>query len=415
MFSKFICNKIIYLNDRHEEKDTQFEDREKLYDKRILSLLDKNDLVVFGGRIDGFLWDYYKILGLARIKNSNIFYVQDYLKFSSLTEAVLNSRSIIQQIKRKSPDMLVPYIISKNTQALAQKINCRSLSNFETVDYVNNKYNYRKIIQNLGFTIIPGYRASNLEEAKKYFNYLKKQDFNEIVIKKERSVAGFGVFIVKTEKELEKYFFNNFVKEKFFILEGFIKEVKIYPNAQYWIGPDKIQLIALSDQLFEKNRVSHNGNLYPSQISAMPDLLNKVGKLSYSFCRYLQKRKCFGLAGIDYLITKDNDIFSTEANCRINYSTFPALIVKKLFSPSLKHFAWKTFMIKGRPIQFSRLFSYARNIFINKKNSFGVFPIDVGILESKGEGQFMAIAPGVEQVDNYMKELNKIYENIPNG
>lgn len=415
MFSESGGNKIIYLNDRHEEKDTQFEDREKLYDKRILSLLDKNDLVIFGEKIDDFLWGYYKTLGLARIKKSNIFYVQDYLKFSSLTEAVLNSRSLIQQIKRKSPDMLMPYIMSKNTQALAKEINCRSLSNLDMVDYVNNKYNYRKIIQNLAFTIIPGYRASNLAEAKKYFNYLKRRNFNEIVIKKERSVAGFGVFIIKTEKELEKYFFNNFTKEKFFILEGFIKGVKIYPNAQYWIGPEKIKLIALSDQLFEKDRVSHNGNLFPSQISAMPDVLSKIDKLSCSFCRYLQKQKCYGLAGIDYLITKNNEIFSTEANCRINYSTFPALIAKKLLSPSLKHFAWKAFTVKGRPMQFSRLFSYARDIFINKKISFGIFPIDIGILSSKGEGQFMAIALGIKQVDNYIKELNKIYENIPNG
>ena len=74
MFNKFFLgNKNLYLNDRHEEADTYKEDRRKLYDKRILPLLEEDDFAIFGEKIDFFLWDYYRSLGLAKIKPKNIF------------------------------------------------------------------------------------------------------------------------------------------------------------------------------------------------------------------------------------------------------------------------------------------------------------------------------------------------------
>lgn len=411
MFPGLSGNKILYLNDRHEEKDTEQEDRQKLYDKRILPLLDGNDLAIFGDKIDSFLWDYYRSLGLANIDKKNIFYIGDYLQYPSLTKAVINNHSTIKEVKKKKADTLISYINSQDTQALAQRINCRILSDFEATENINNKACYREIIKKLDFPLIPGFRASDLEEAKKYFNYLKNQGFNEIVMKKERSVAGFGVFIVKTEKELENRFKQSLTKQQSFLLEGFIRKIKISPNVQYWIGRDEIKFITLSDQLFEKDRISHKGNIFPSQLYKMPALWKKVQKLSLKLCRQLQSQNCHGLIGIDYLITKDNNIYSMEANYRLNHSTFPALIVEKLFGLS-DGLSWKTFTIKGHPVSFEELFNYSHKIFITKKGDFGIFPIDIGILKTKGEGQFMANAPTLKQADNYKRKLEQIYENL---
>lgn len=411
MFYDLRKNKILYLNDRHEEADTEGEDRQKLYDKRIFPLLDRNDLAVFGERIDPFLWDYYRGLGLASIDRKNIFYVEDYLQYSSLTKAVIKNHSMMEGIKKRRPDRFIPYIISKDTQYLSRRINCHVLSDFEAVEYINNKANYREIIQKLDFPIIPGFRAINLKEAKMHFNYLKNNGFNEIVIKKERSVAGFGVFIIRTEKELEDLFKTIFIRQKSFLLEAFIEDIKIASNAQYWIGPKEIKFITLSDQLFEKDRVSHKGNKYPSLLDKMPAILRKVKKYSLRLCRYLQSQNNYGLIGIDYLITKDGDIYSNEANYRLNYSTFPALIVKKLFG-SAHHLSWKTFTIRGHSMSFEELFRYSKDIFITKKGDFGIFPIDIGILKSKSEGQFMAIAPTLKQVYNYKNKLGQNYENL---
>ncbi|MFH1551569.1 MAG: hypothetical protein ABIC36_01660, partial [bacterium] len=97
--------KKLYINDRHEEKDTHQEDRRKIYDKRILPLLTRNDSAVFAEPVDPVLHDYYRNLGLAGIKPENIFYADSYLDYPSLTEAVLNNRSLINEIKKRNFDI----------------------------------------------------------------------------------------------------------------------------------------------------------------------------------------------------------------------------------------------------------------------------------------------------------------------
>jgi len=407
MFQNYFSDKkILYLNDRHEEADTASEDRRKLYDKRILPLLKENETAIFAEEIDPFLWNYYQNLSLATIKKENIFYAPDYLNYPSLTKAVLDNQSLIKKIKQRNFDRLIPYIESYDTQVLAQKIGCRILREASLTDWINNKTNYRQVIQKLNFPMIPGFTVKNLKEAKECFRHLKGQGFKEVVLKKERSVSGFGIFVVKTEKELEDQLEKNFINQKQFLLEGFIEKIKISPNIQYWIGPQKIDLIIVSDQLFEEDRVSYAGNIFPSQLRQMPEIWKKIEALSLKFCHYLQKQKCYGLIGIDYLVTKDGQIYSTEANIRLNGSTFAALIVKNLFKPFDKIF-WKTFSLHRYPLSFKDLFEHFPESFITQKGQFGIFPIGVDLLDSMGEGQFMAIGKTLEEVNRYIKKLEQ--------
>ncbi len=411
MFPGLDGKKVIYLNDRHEEKDTEKENRERLYDKRILPLLDKNDLAIFGDKIDAVLWDYYRNLNLARVKETNIFYLQNYSRYPSLTKAALNDCLIIKEILKRRPDVLVPYIVSKDTHLFANKIKTRLLADYKTVETVNNKANYRRILKKLGFPIIPGLKANNLRDAITYFNYLRNQGFKKVVIKKERSAAGFGVFIIKTEKELEQRFGEHFAGEKCFILEGFIEKVKIYPNLQYWIGPREVKFVVLSDQMFNKGEVSSEGNAYPSLVVKTPHVWERIKKFSYKLCHYLQSKKYRGIIGIDFLITESGYAYSTEVNCRFNYSTFPALVIRKLFGQNV-NLAWKTFTVRGCAVSFEKLLRSAKSIFITRRRKFGIFPIDIGILESRGEGQFMAVASNSQEVDDYKNKLIQVYESL---
>jgi len=410
MFSDFSDKQLIYINDRHEEKDTEKEDRRKLYDKRILPLLDKNDLVVFGEKINPFLWDYYRSLGLAEIDKDNIFYVENYLEYPSLTKALLHNQPIIERIKKRGPDILIPYIESEDVQSLAQEINCRLLRNCKLVEKLNNKAIYREIIKNLGLGIIPGSRVCSLEEAKKVFKSLKRQGFNKILLKKERSVAGFGIFLVHTEKELEKQIRGNFYSEKTFLVEGFIENIEVSPNVQYRIEPQKISLIGITDQLFEKDKLSHKGNIFPSVVRDSV-LQKEIKDFSLKICKYLQERKCYGFVGFDYLVTKDGEIYSTEANVRLNASTFPLFIVDRLLGQN-DNICWRTFMISGKPMSFEKIFECLPEIFVSKKVSFGIFPVDIGVLDSMGEGQFMAIGTSIEQVNSFMGKLKQIYGDL---
>ena len=173
MFSELAGSKIIYLNDRHEEKDTEKESRQRLYDKRILALLGKGDIAIFGEAVDPFLLSYYRNLGLAAINNDDIFCVPNYLRYSSLTETLIHDHLTCEEIIKRGPKTLVPYIVSKNTQILAKKIKCSLLANHKAVERVNNKTSYRMLMKKLGFPIIPGFGLNNLKDAKLRFHSLK--------------------------------------------------------------------------------------------------------------------------------------------------------------------------------------------------------------------------------------------------
>ena len=398
MFNQFLPQeKKLYLNDRHEEADTHTEDRRKLYDKRILPLLEEGDWAVFAEPINQFLWDYYQSLGLAAIKPENIFYAKDYLNYPSLTKAILNEPSLIEKIKKKKFDILLPYIESADTQKLARKIGVRLLREASFTDWINNKSNYRQVMGELGLPVVAG-ATTNIKKAEKDFKKIKSQGFKKAVLKKERSVSGFGVFVVEKLQDLNQCLKDNFKHQSSFVLEGFIEDIKCSPNFQYFISDKKITFLAATDQLLAQDRVSYSGNIYPPFLIKKPSIFRKIEEMSQKICAYLQSRKCFGLVGIDYIVTKKDQIYTTEANVRLNGSTFPVLIAERLFGREADVcWLFKTFYFPK--ISFEGMFTKL-NVFLQRSpRSYGVFPVGVDLLESMGEGQFMIIAPDVEKLN----------------
>lgn len=388
----FKNKKTLFLNDRHEEKDVEKEDRRKLYDKRILPMLSEKDAAVFGGAINPYLWQYYKNLGLAEIQSENIFYAKEYLKFSSLTKAILADKKLICELKKRKFDYLIPYIESVDTEILAQKIGARLLRPADLTEKLNNKSFYRRLISKLGFPMIPGYTVKGLREAQEKFKRLRNQGFRKVVLKKERSVSGFGVFILDDFEKLQKILTKKFSEEKSFLLEGFIENIEFSPNIQYWIAPSRIDFLVISDQLLGRDRVSYAGNFFPSKTLSRPEIFSKIQDLSLKFCRYLQKNKCYGIVGIDFLVTKNNQIYSTEANVRFNGSTFPALIAERILDKREDGFSWRSFGQTGDLIPVKDFFARHSSQLIDKNKKTGLFPIGIDLLPILGEGQFMEIS-----------------------
>lgn len=397
-------NNILYLNDRHEEKDTEREDKRKLYEKRILPLLEEGDAAVFAERTDPFLFDYYRSLGLASVKKKNIFYAKDYLKYPSLTKAVLANQTIIDKIKKINIDTLIPYIESYDTEKLSKKIGSNLMRSSSFVDWINDKSNFRRVAEEeIGLKIIPGCQ-SNPKKAEEDFKNIKRKGYKKIILKKERSASGFGIFAVETIKDLRKCLKDNL--EDNFVMEVFIENVKFSPNAQYFVTKENIFSLGASDQILNDNFI-HSGNIYPSLIHKKMDLYGEMEEISNKICRYLQSKNCFGLIGIDFVITNKNEIFPVETNVRINGSTFPNLIAKKMFEESENIF-WKSFMFKFPPQLFENFFAVSKDKFINQKNKLGILPIGVDAIDSLGEGYFMAIGESHKQVNNF-------YENFIRG
>jgi len=410
MFQQFLKNgKTIYLNDRHEEV-SHGEPRCRIYDQKILSLLDRNDFAIFGERINPFLWNYYRSLGLAEINPKNIFYADSYLEYPSITKSVLADESLCKELKQNNIDFLIPYFESIDTETLAKKINAKLLRSAKFTEWINNKTNFRKILKELKIPMIPGYQT-NLKKAKNHYKILKKSGFQKVVLKIERSVSGIGVFIVEKEKELHECLEKYFNQEEKFVLEGFIENVQHSPNFQYFISKKNIEFITTTDQLIGKDGLFYSGNLYPSFSVNEPDVFDAINNKSRKICKRLQDRQCFGLVGIDYIVTKQRKVYPVEANVRLNDSTSPHLIIKKLFNKQKENISWifETYYFE-KPISFKDLFQKF-NYFIKKKGKYGVFPLCVDLMEEMNEGQFIIISKNLKGVKDLKKEFLKFASN----
>jgi len=327
------------------------------------------------------------------------------LNYSSLTEAILADKSLIKAIRQRKIDLLIPYIESSNTKKLAKKINASLLREAPFTDWINNKTNYRQVIRELDLPTIVGC-TTNLERAEKDFKKIKNQGFKKVVLKKERSVSGFGTYVIETLNDLDKCLENNFKDQKNFVLEGFIEDIEYSPNLQYFITDTTIKFITATDQLLEKDLVSYSGNIYPSFLSKRPDISKVINEMSQKICHYLQTKKCFGLVGIDYIVTKKGEVYTPEANVRLNGSTFPALIAKRLFDeePNI-YWLFKTFHFK--PVSFEKLFNKFK-YFLKKEEKYGILPVGVDLLESMGEGQFMIVGKHFKEVN----DLSRRFKNL---
>lgn len=404
MLGQFLGNKkVLYINDRHEEKDTASEDRRKLYDKRILSLLKKDDWAVFGGKIDLDLWEYYKRLGLAGIKEENIFYVDDYLNYPSLAKAILGDDFLVGKLKEENFDFIIPYIESEDLETISRKIDCKILREADFTDWINNKSNHKKALGDLNLPTIPGCSVKNIGEAKKCFFELKEQGFSRAVLKRERSVAGFGIFVIDREEDLEKYF----VKENNFLMDGFVENIIFSSNIQYWVDKDRIEFLVASDQLLGDTLFNHSGNVFPSKLELKPGVFDNVLDISGKICRFLQRNKCYGIAGIDFIVTQDNQVYPTESNVRFNASTFPAFLAKELFGDD--KICWKFFTFNVSPMSFRDFIEKSREVLIEKKGDFGIFPIGADILDFSGEIQLMSAGRSHEEVNKHIDELKSLF------
>jgi predicted ATP-grasp superfamily ATP-dependent carboligase len=403
--SYFKEQKILYINDRHEEKDIESEDKRKLYDKRILGLLGKDDMAVFGDMIDEVLLGYYRSLGLADINHEYIYYVPDYQNYKSLTEALSNNETLIDKIKSKKPDILIPYIESETVYIISHRLKCKLLNNHNITEWANDKIAYRRQLYRLDLSVITGFEVASFKEAEKAFCDLKRKGFKKALLKKPRSVAGFGIFTVESRKHLKSRLLENFIDGDSILIEGLVPRVVFSPNVQFWIDKNKIELIASTDQLFAKNSYTHDGNSFPSLLEKHPEIKEKIYGMCKKICFRFQEQGYYGVVGIDFIITAEGKIYSTEANARFNASTFSAMMVKKLFGDQ-KVF-WKSFVLRTNPMSFEDIYESNKNVFISNKREYGIFPLSIDCLNTLGEAEFLAIDKSKERIDQLINNFNK--------
>lgn len=398
MFSGLKEKTVLYINDRHEEFDTEWEDRNRLYDKRILALLEHNDIALFGEDIDSDLWNYYRSLQLATINVDNVYFVNAYNKYESLTKAALQERSLISQLKECCPDLVMPYIVSKDGQSFAEQINSQLLTTYTDVARISNKALYRAIMNEIGIPVIPGHQVDSLAGVCNAFCALSQQGYKRVVLRKERSVGGIGVFVIDNLKDCVSCYNTYCSTESSILVEACIEEVIVSPNVQYWITPTAIELIVISDQLFYADSFRHRGNQYPSKLVDDVTLHERVLFFGLEICRYLYQQRCYGLVGIDFIVSEKGLIYSTEINYRFNMSTYAALIVQKLFGND-HDLSWKTYMYHGEKCSFLDLYKKHARLFISESNRFGLFPIDISLLAKYGEAQLLVCGKNRDDVE----------------
>jgi len=118
------------------------------------------------------------------------------------------------------------------------------------------------------------------------------------------------------------------VDERLFVLQPLL-EVMGSPNVQYEIGEEGAELLGVSGQQMTQS-FAFGGNSYPSVFGDDLRLLEQGGRVG----RWLFEAGYRGIVGIDFIVTNDEggggEVFIVEINPRVNTSTFPLMMGKRL-------------------------------------------------------------------------------------
>ena len=171
----------------------------------------------------------------------------------------------------------------------------------------------------------PGYCSASGSE----MSVLRGQH-SMVMVRSDLSIGGLGVWKVEGGDDLGRLGegVSVAVDERLFVLQPLL-EVMGSPNVQYEIGEEGAELLGVSGQEMTQS-FAFGGNSYPSVFGDDLRLLEQGERVG----RWLFEAGYRGIVGIDFIVTNDEggggEVFIVEINPRVNTSTFPLMMGKRL-------------------------------------------------------------------------------------
>ena len=196
---------------------------------------------------------------------------------------------------------------------------------------INDKIFCRGILSHLGYPAPAGRVCNDAEGIREAYHALSA-DFRQVIIKEPCNASGKGLYLVEKAETLDTLLprlqrFSRKLTLPCWLVEGWYEKQKDI-NYQIYISPGgDITLFSLKEQILRQT--VYIGSQYPAvleqeQQTLYAEYAQKIGK-------YMHELGYFGIAGIDSIITTDNEVFpAIEINGRFTLSTYISFITEQL-------------------------------------------------------------------------------------
>lgn len=352
----------------------QYRKKLKAFSGRSLLLTDSEDSIVLDGKPDDSFLDYLSSLGLG----TRSFFVAEG-EGDCLSRDLLANRDLQRGLKglaKTGSFRLVPYMASELDWEVSRRVGLPLYGGpHSVVCQLNSKIFCKRLFEDLGLPFYP-FQVFNSKLQREHLSQFLGR-YKKSVIRGDKGIGGSLYWEARSRKDWEPIgrSMKKFEKEILFLVEPWMP-LAASPNIQFEISEESIAEVFLSDQIFSKNGV-HVGNVFPLTGTKT----DKIGNYAVRIAEAAGGMGYRGILGIDFIVTRDGEIFPSEINARQNSSTYTAFLARKLFPPDrLRRKFIQNFTVPCDPrLRFQDVADRLgeKELFQPEKGT-GVFPYNIG-------------------------------------
>lgn len=319
----------------------------------------------------------------------------------SLVQDPLESPTVQKLISKKQGSFVIPYMITPEVEQSAYQNGLRVFTDAKRVDYMADKARFQEELTGIaddlkketGYNIaIPfsTHKAGDLDSVMTSHQLLSGNDSKSVVVAKPKSASGLGIFIVQAGQgidALKSILVAHFQEEEEVLLEQFVDHNHApsmqgvrYPDTQYKHLYFGRQLISFAGKTitydasqipFGDKTVTVNSNV----LDVMHRIHEVVGK------RLVQQKGIAGVIGFDGLMDMSDgqmkQLKLTELNLHLPSSIAVYVAITKLFPDGFEGIAHNVNISLKSGQSVDDFMRTHTSIFVKKKNSYGVFPLNL--------------------------------------
>lgn len=340
----------------------------------------------------------------------------------SISEIILYDHDMINKLidlshKYKNA-YLIPFGVTYLEEKIAETCNLKIPFSCEKIaQRINNKIFIRKLFEDTEIPILDGYICYTIHEIQMAYESLV-QKYNTIIIKQPNNASGKGLFLIEKPSKLS---ITLKMISKFpdydsmgWIVEGWYKK-KCDLNIQLNITSEgELQILSMKEQIVDKT--VYKGSILPPKISKSHNdkYLNYTEKIG----RILFSNGYYGIAGIDSIITEDNELRPlVEVNGRLTLSTFLYRIEKRYPDKMLFFYYQNIFIEVDNFYQSLKESLISHRILFNQDSNNGIQSITHRSLCEKNTKRLfiIIISDTYKGIDIYKNKLDQILNKYKEG
>ncbi len=294
----------------------------KSLSRRALLMAGPEDVVISDDTVDEKYISLLRDLGVGGAEIQ----IPSHRSASCLVEDVAMSPELVDFIKSWGGATEV-YMPSPADGKLSEKTG-RSLSPtpFGVATALNDKVFFTRLLEDIDAPKIETVIGNSNAMAGR----LNREPDKKAIVRGARSVGGSMVFPVRNKNERARTLkvLNKITDERLFIFQPFIESAET-PNLQFYVGEKDVTLFGETIQALGP-LMGHVGNLFDrSENKTARNLMIKWGVALAMESASLGYR---GVLGIDFIVTKDGNVYPIEMNARHNTSTHALWFVNRLIT-----------------------------------------------------------------------------------